>query len=365
MNEVVQKSKKNCTYCRKIGHINANCFKRRNDEKRATRQKSINNRESSANIAATDLGQDLFSFTATHKKVVTSETWIADSGATAHMCHNREFFSQLTFFETSRTVTLGDANELIARGMGTVFVLSQSRLLSLKNVLWVENLHVNLPSTGAILDLGFAISETAHDMVISKDTTTVATASRETGSLWIMNFQLPSSRQSSTLSCKNSDYALLSKSVRAPLQVWHSHLGHASYAKIIQTARGNSISGLDVSGSLVMPTNPCEPCAHGKKFSDSFKENRKRAQVPGELLHFDTFSAGVPSVQGHRYGLLVVDDYSSLVAVFCLKKKSDAANALDNFLTFLRANRIVALRVRSDNACEYTSSEMRDVLLKH
>ena len=46
--------------------------------------------------------------------------WIVDSGATCHMCNDKELFNELKRFETPQEVTLGDGHALEVTAKGTV-----------------------------------------------------------------------------------------------------------------------------------------------------------------------------------------------------------------------------------------------------
>ncbi len=51
---------------------------------------------------------------------VSRRNWIVDSGATCHMCNDREHFSKIKMLKSPQDVTLGDGHPLQATAEGTV-----------------------------------------------------------------------------------------------------------------------------------------------------------------------------------------------------------------------------------------------------
>jgi transposase InsO family protein len=148
----------------------------------------------------------------------------------------------------------------------------------------------------------------------------------------------------------------LASAVKAPIHVWHARLGHAAYPKIVQLARLDCVTGFVCSGQVRAPSTPCEPCALGKKTADSFSPTSTRVESPAQLVHFDIFTAGYASLRNSRYGLLIVDDHTSLLVVYFLRTRDDC---------LVKAHGHQPCRARSDNAKEFVGQEMKNVMLKH
>lgn len=54
-----------------------------------------------------------------------SEKWLADTGATSHMCHQREWFTTLEMYANPDWVSVGDGKKIEVWGIGKVNVVAQ------------------------------------------------------------------------------------------------------------------------------------------------------------------------------------------------------------------------------------------------
>ena len=91
---------------------------------------------------------------------------------------------------------------------------------------------------------------------------------------------------------------------------------------------------------------------------------------PLELLHMDLFGPiAYISIDGSKYCLVIVDDYSRFTWVFFLQEKSHTQEILKGFLR--RAQNEFGLRIkkiRSDNGTEFKNSQIEGFLeegIKH
>ncbi|MFQ6647441.1 hypothetical protein Gotur_021616, partial [Gossypium turneri] len=79
-----KKRDKRCRYCKKLGHVKADCYKLRN--KRAVES----NEEDVAGANLVDECSDDFLLVSTSNNSKLTSEWILDSGCSFHMCPNRE-----------------------------------------------------------------------------------------------------------------------------------------------------------------------------------------------------------------------------------------------------------------------------------
>ncbi|KAK4327560.1 hypothetical protein Pmani_001967 [Petrolisthes manimaculis] len=105
-----------CHHCGKEGHIKRYCWTLKNQQ---TQQGAGSSGEKS-NSAEGDDGNESVGLLAAHAmsacdKNVLANTWIVDSGATCHMCNNKELFVQYND-KDSVSVSLGDGHSLEALG---------------------------------------------------------------------------------------------------------------------------------------------------------------------------------------------------------------------------------------------------------
>ncbi|GKD86080.1 retrovirus-related pol polyprotein from transposon TNT 1-94, partial [Tanacetum coccineum] len=93
-------------------------------------------------------------------------------------------------------------------------------------------------------------------------------------------------------------------------------------------------------------------CEKGKHHRASFKTKRSFSiNKCLHLLHMDLFRPVKPqSISHNKYTLVIVDEYSRYTWVFCLKKKSDAADCIISFIRKMEnLNEVKVKELRSDN----------------
>jgi hypothetical protein len=100
-----------CNYCKKKGHIKADCFKLKNKQK--ANQKGVPSGE--ANVVESEKGDVLF---VSDGKDKFEKNWVLDTGASQHMTPNREWFA--TYEPSDGGVLLGNDHLCKVAGVGTV-----------------------------------------------------------------------------------------------------------------------------------------------------------------------------------------------------------------------------------------------------
>jgi len=119
---------------------------------------------------------------------------------------------------------------------------------------------------------------------------------------------------------------------------------------------------------LVKPTNSmCKECQLGKQSRATFKSKEQFSNGLLELVHTDLCGpARVRSLQGDIYFMLLIDDYSQIMWVTFLRKKSEA---LDRFKVFkARVENEIGVKIkclRSDRGGEFTFGEFNAFCEKH
>ena len=93
------------------------------------------------------------------------------------------------------------------------------------------------------------------------------------------------------------------------------------------------------------------------------KQPDARAEKPLELVHLDLAGPIEPvALDGYRYSLVCVDNFSNLTIVYVFRHKSDTAVAFKKCLADVSSLGLVK-RVRSDNGGKFTSNEFKNVLI--
>ncbi|GJT44021.1 retrovirus-related pol polyprotein from transposon TNT 1-94 [Tanacetum coccineum] len=104
-------------------------------------------------------------------------------------------------------------------------------------------------------------------------------------------------------------------------------------------------------------------CEKGKHHRASFKTKRSFSiNKCLHLLHMDLFGPIKPqSISHNKYTLVIVDEYSRYTWVFCLKKKSDAADCIISFIRKMEnINEVKVKELRSDNETEFKNYKLEE-----
>jgi hypothetical protein len=111
-------------------------------------------------------------------------------------------------------------------------------------------------------------------------------------------------------------------------ETWHKRLGHVSYGAMKQLQSHTAVSDFDVRGAITVPDEPCSVCLKGKHDRAPFPTSDSSSSQPLERVHADVIGKmSCESLGGSQYILTVLDDYSGLSAVACVRRKSAVGEA--------------------------------------
>nr|KYP38032.1 Retrovirus-related Pol polyprotein from transposon TNT 1-94 [Cajanus cajan] len=130
--------------------------------------------------------------------------------------------------------------------------------------------------------------------------------------------------------------------------LWHIKLGHPSN-KIVQ------VLSSQYDYLSFYPIQACDICSFAKEKKLSFPNSATRTQNFFELIHVDIWGPlAVSSIDGYKYFLTIVDDYSRFTRIHLLKSKMEVRNILQNFILLIENQFDCKLkRLRSDNGKEF------------
>lgn len=266
------------------------------------------------------------------------QTFILDSGSSAHMISNPHLFFTLEVKELGCVQTSSTHNLLKIKGTGTVRLKNKYGNILLKNVLYIPDLVVNLLSVRCLILEDYVIQFNKNSFEIVKDNEIKMTGTY-TGNLPSLEFE--NIEHSSHLSSA---------------EFLHKSLGHVSYHRLRKK--------LGVALKIV---KNCESCAVSKITKASFKSVHKPASRPFEEVHLDLMGPiWPPSYQGHRFILTVVDSCTRFCAAIPVKLKSDVAETI-SFLVDIEAKRLgyYPSTIHSDRGSEFLNSNLKDYCMSH
>ncbi|GJW88805.1 retrovirus-related pol polyprotein from transposon TNT 1-94 [Tanacetum coccineum] len=132
---------------------------------------------------------------------------------------------------------------------------------------------------------------------------------------------------------------------------------------LLTGSRGDNLYTLSL-GNMINPGDPQKPIFHLLLLMNAGKSSKKPHKPKSEdtnqeklyLLHMDLCGPmRVASVNGKKYILVIVDDYSRFTWVKCLRSKDEAPAFIINFLKMIQVRlKETVCRIRTDNGTERT-----------
>ena len=287
---------------------------------------------------------------------IEKSKWIVDSGATCHMCNNKNLFLELRNLEEVHEIKVGDGYSVEAKGEGTIElqVMLDDAVNSCKlyNVLYIPDLSFNLLSVSKTVKAGKTVKFSQNGCQIVNKNSNIVAAAKKVSNLYYLN-------------CVDSKevvaHAAASKHVnekRSDEEIWCRRYGHLGTDNLKKLAQDNLVNGFkyDVSSR----NECCEPCAEGKHHRQKFpKAGGRPATEILELVHTDVCGKmNTKSLSGGEYFLTFVDDKSRHTWSYILKQKSEVFDKFIQWKTMVEnisGRKIKTLR--SDNGGKYTSKE--------
>lgn len=280
--------------------------------------------------------------------------WWMDSGASDHMSYKRDWFVAYERFHEPFPVRIGNGKTILAYGKGCINILSLVNEKwcekHLEDVLYVPDIHVNLFSVITALDRGLKIEADNRTCKFMKMGEVVGMATREKG-LFRMMFKV----------ITNGTVASLATKRLTSLKTWHERLGHQNIFHVKQYLKNAGINFSDQGDFF------CEGCVKGKHHRMPFTNSQNRSNKVGQLVHSDVCGAMHEiSFGGSRYFVLFRDDYSSYRTVYFIKRKSEVARLVENYVRNVkRSTSYSVVAIRTDNGLEYVNHHVKEFTESH
>ena len=276
--------------------------------------------------------------------VLSSESWIIDSGATHHVCHDRSLFSALSdTVNISVSLPTGLGVQII--GIGQV-KLNESMILN--NVLFIPDFRLNLLSVSQLTkDLGFRVAFDDDSYVI-QDLTKGLTIGQgeEIQNLYVLD---RASLGRSTL-ITSPFYT----NIVVDASLWHHRLGHPSIQKLDSIA---NVLGLSQRNKTL---SHCAICPLAKQKHLPFISHKNMCIEAFELLHINIWGPfSVPSIEGYKYFLTILDDHTRVTWIYLLRTKDEVFRVFSEFIAMVETQYKTKVQgVRSDNAKELMFTDL-------
>ncbi|GJR29644.1 retrovirus-related pol polyprotein from transposon TNT 1-94 [Tanacetum coccineum] len=159
----------------------------------------------------------------------------------------------------------------------------------------------------------------------------------------------------------SSPICILSKASKTKSWLWQRSLSHLNFGAINHLARHGLVRGLPKL--KFEKDHLCSACAMGKCKKKPHKpksEDTNHEKL--YLLHMDLCGPMcVTSVNGKKYSLVIVDDYSRFTWVKFLRSKDEALDFIIKFLKMIQLRlKVPVRRIRTDNGTEFVNQTLRE-----
>nr|GEZ61434.1 retrovirus-related Pol polyprotein from transposon TNT 1-94 [Tanacetum cinerariifolium] len=224
--------------------------------------------------------------------------------------------------------------------------------VTISRVYYVEGLGQNLFSVGQFYDSDLEVAFLQHTCFIRNlDGVDLLTGSRGN------NFY--------TLSLQDmmasSPICLLSKASKTKSWLWRRQLSHMNFGAINHLAKQGLVRGLPKL--KFKKYHLCSACAMGKSTKKTHKpKSEDTNQEKLYLLHMDLCGLmRVEIVNGKKYILVIVDDYSRFTWVKFLRSKDETPDFIIKFLKMIHVRlKVLVRRIQTDNGTEFVNQTLRD-----
>ncbi|GKB47822.1 retrovirus-related pol polyprotein from transposon TNT 1-94, partial [Tanacetum coccineum] len=228
--------------------------------------------------------------------------------------------------------------------------------ITIKRVYYVEGLNHNLFSVDQFCDADLEVSFWKSTCYIRDlKGNDLLTGSRGTD-LYSITLQETSTP---------NPICLMAKATSSQAWLWHRRLSHLNFDTINLLSKNNIVTGLPKLKFI--KDHLCSSCELGKAKRKSFHtkttpSSKRRLQ----LLHMDLCGPmRVESINGKKYVLVIVDDYSRYTWTHFLRSKDETPAVLIDFLTLVQRGLHAQVRtVRTDKGTEFLNKTLHAYFAK-
>jgi hypothetical protein len=251
--------------------------------------------------------------------------------------------------DPQRAITFEDGNQGLVKGLGKIAISPDH---SISNVFLIYSLDYSLLSVSQLCKMGYNCLFTDVGVTVFRSDDSIAFNGVLDGQLYLVDFNDNKAKL---------DTCLIAKTNMGWL--WHHRLAHVGMKNLHKLLKGEHILGL--TNVHFEKDRICSACQVGKQVRVHHPhKNITTTDRPLKLLHMDLFGPiAYISINGSKYYLVIMDDYSRFTWVFFLQEKSQTQETLQGFLR--RAQNEFVLRIkkiRSDNGTEFNNSQIEGFL---
>ncbi|GKB70793.1 retrovirus-related pol polyprotein from transposon TNT 1-94, partial [Tanacetum coccineum] len=222
--------------------------------------------------------------------------------------------------------------------------------ITINRVYYVEGLNHNLFSVGQFCDADLEVAFWKSTCFIRYLQGNDLLTGNRGSDLYTISLQ---ETTSSTQIC------FMAKATPTQAWLWHRRLSHLNFDYINLLSKKDIVIGLPTL--KYVKDQLCSSCEVSKAKRSSFKTKT----VPNSkgrlnLLHMDLCGPmRVASINGKKYILVIVDDYSKYTWTLFLRSKDETPEVLKDFLTMIQRNlQALVISVRTDKGTEFLNKTL-------
>ncbi|KAH9711302.1 retrovirus-related pol polyprotein from transposon RE1 [Citrus sinensis] len=370
------------------GHTAATCKDRFNKDFIPARYPHQNNYNQGFNQGYSQ--RNMSAYLATPETVM-DDGWYLDSGATHHLTNDLNNLNISEPYEGNEKLIIGNGYGLTISRIGNTHLAVGNHKLLLKNLLFVPHITKNLLSISKLTSDNSLIIEFCGNTCFLKDKKkrTVLLEGVAMKGLYKLKLE-PGNKIHQVLfstvnkeSCSDdapmsmvshcSDDLQSCSSANTPakiaqncllthsspvsstsINILHRQLGHPSSTVMKHVL--TDCKHLQFSNKTQLP-DFCDACQYGKVHKLHFKTTATKTASPLELIHTDLWGpAPITSLNGYKYYISFIDDYSRYTWIYPLKTKSQALSVFIIFQTQVEKQFGTAIKsLQSDWGGEFRS----------
>lgn len=336
-----------CFTCHKFGHKSQFCYLNKNENRS---ERKANCAVDNSQVGSSDEASGVAFCAVEDQNCYNEQVWYADSGATHHYINKEDVLLNKKVFSKPTIIHLAEeGKEMEATCTGDVEVLSnvgeRQVCVTLKNVLCVPGLRVNLLSVSTIEKAGFEIVFANSKMYVKKGNCIYVEGVR-VGSLYKIFF-MPNNNPVANLASDND------------IELWHKRYGHLNYNTLMNNMK--VVNGLNIFNKR--SNKICEVCVLSKQKCLPYYSKSSRSTRVLELVHTDVCGPITPvSRNDNRYFVTFVDDYSRFVIIYVIKRKDEVIDCFKDYekkVTAMFCNKRIS-KIKCDNGGEYCSGSLQE-----
>ncbi|KAI0493266.1 hypothetical protein KFK09_027542 [Dendrobium nobile] len=285
------------------------------------------------------------------QQVPSPNEWIVDSGASSHLTSDVTNLQHPFPYNGMESVSIANGSNLPIQhtGQGILPLPDSNRKLYLPNILHVPSSSHNLLSVAKLTaDNNVSVFFKANEFVVKdlQDNRLLLRGLKRNG---LYRLKAPIQSKHKALAADSSSSSL-----------WHARLGHPNHRTLQRLASLNSNIKTSSCSSL------CISCNLSKSHKQPFSSSTSVCTKPFQLVHSDVWGpAPVPSMNGFRYYVIFIDDFTHFSWIYLLHSKAEVLSKYQNLCNMVKKNFHTQIQhFRSDGGGEYSSNVFRKYLIQ-